>query len=80
MTLSSQIWTDKVGGKGYGTTGTPTSLSPAAPLKPSGVLIRADGEQFGAGADRRSCTAPVQAAGLEQIKAQIVIESDGKRI
>jgi len=42
--------------------------------------IGPDGEQFEAGADMGSCTAPVQAAGMEQIKAQIVIESDGKRI
>lgn len=39
-----------------------------------------EGKHFGA--DGGSCTAPAEAAGLrlQQIKAQIVIESDGKRI
>lgn len=44
--------------------------------------LRIGPEGIHLGADRGSCTAPAQAAGLrlQQIKPQIVIESDGKRI
>ena len=53
---------------------------PRFSFKSSRLLIGPEGKHLGAG--RESCTAPAQAAGLrlQQIKAQIVIKSDGKRI
>jgi len=62
--------------------------SRGGPVGSRGEQWRTSGEQRGAeedqwgagGAEGGSCTTPVQAAGLEQIRAQIVIESDGKRI